>query len=237
MSKRLDKSDVFKERLRKCYKNKTDANGERITQSKIAQALGCSIDTVNAWCSGLLPSTTYLMALADYLKCDVDYLLGRIDYVSHENKFISEKTGLSEAAVNNLKDWTTWGIIEKDYIDIINSFLNYDSDSNESFDECLYLISRLKKEVAQLQKEFYPIFSHVIGAIDSNDISQLYEVADIAEKKFRIVRSYYFDAVEKFKKAVDNDISNFIGKDWYNVEKEFIETFKKAEEKRAKEEK
>ncbi|MBE6772292.1 MAG: helix-turn-helix transcriptional regulator [Ruminococcaceae bacterium] len=103
MPKTLDKSYVFAERLCECYKKKRDKNGNRITQAKLAEVLGVGNDTVNAWCNGSLPSPTNLIALANYLECDVDYLLGRIDYVTHENKFISEKTGLTPDAIMSIK--------------------------------------------------------------------------------------------------------------------------------------
>lgn len=63
-------------------------------------------NTLRNWHQGKgNPTLEKLIRICDLLECDVDYLLGRIKDSTHTIKFIREETGLSENAINVLKEW------------------------------------------------------------------------------------------------------------------------------------
>ena len=205
MSKKSDKSYIFSNRLCELYKNKFDENGKRITQAKLAEALDVSVDTVNAWCRGSLPSATSLIALADYFECDVDYLLGRIDYIEHENKFICEKTGLSERAVDDLKAHNdkNRNFACSDFIAFINFFLENDDFYEalirmDSFEYRLAEINKLIPNVRNLLKQYaepnkFDLRAHhaISGAITE------------IEFEYRIALTYFHEAIDCIKKSIN----------------------------------
>lgn len=64
-----------------------------------------SITTVRNWEQGrTYPEAKTLEALCDFYQCDMDYLFGRIDCKTHDTQFISDYTGLSEEAIDKLKE-------------------------------------------------------------------------------------------------------------------------------------
>lgn len=84
------------------------------TQREMAELLGVTEKTYRSWENGEYreniketiypePGLDKIIQLAEHFKCSVDYILGRSECKSVENDAISEKTGLSDNAINNLK--------------------------------------------------------------------------------------------------------------------------------------
>lgn len=74
-----------------------------MTQEEVAAQIGCTVKTYRSWEKGNeLPSTNYLIELADLYNVDCDYLLGRIEQKNHDLEFVCSYTGLSADAVKNL---------------------------------------------------------------------------------------------------------------------------------------
>lgn len=80
-------------------------NNAGLTQEQLAKNLNISRDSVNSWenDSDRLPAIDKLVLLADFFNVSVDYLLCRSEYTQIGNKEISEMTGLSDKAINRLK--------------------------------------------------------------------------------------------------------------------------------------
>lgn len=74
------------------------------TQADIAGFLGCTVKTYRNYEKGIeYPKIEYLIALSERYNVSIDYLLGRSDCTAVDNKYIHEKLGLSDKAINRLK--------------------------------------------------------------------------------------------------------------------------------------
>ena len=136
----MDK-DLFATRLRKQRKKK----GYQ-TQSQFAKAYNDSFPTKrkdeangNNDCSGILgtiknyenpnyiksmPSIDKVLNMCELLGCDIDYLTGRLDYQTHNVKFISEYTGLTEEAIELLHYFNNSYDVNKRTISFLNLVLS-----------------------------------------------------------------------------------------------------------------
>lgn len=100
---------IFQQRLTDLRKQK------KFNQEQLSEVLNVGRDTVIAWENGIIkgkenredifPSVNNLVALSDVLGVSTDYLLGRSDYTKVENKDISNIVGLSDNAINVLRDF------------------------------------------------------------------------------------------------------------------------------------
>ena len=81
-----------------------------LSQEQLAEQLGLakeSRQTISAWESGKRkPSIDLLEKLCVLYDCDLDYLLGHYEYKTRGNTDIYEETGLSESAIDTLRNLT-----------------------------------------------------------------------------------------------------------------------------------
>ena len=77
------------------------------TQKSFSEAFQYATEeTIKNWEQGRnLPELGTIEKLCDFFHCDIDYLFGNIDYKTYENKYICEKTGLSEKALFALETY------------------------------------------------------------------------------------------------------------------------------------
>ena len=81
-----------------------------LTQSEIAGALGCDIKTYRDYEKGKqVPGSGLLLEMYNYYRgqgqpVSIDYILGLSDFTTPENDYIGKVTGLSDAAIEELKD-------------------------------------------------------------------------------------------------------------------------------------
>ena len=76
-----------------------------LTQDQLAQQMGRHLKTIMNWEQGIaVPEFEDLVKLADLLHCSIDFLTGRIKCTTHDAQFIYDQTGLSESAIQKLKD-------------------------------------------------------------------------------------------------------------------------------------
>ncbi len=84
------------------------------SQDVLAEKVGVGRDTVITWENGYIKDgirydisldLDNLIALADVLQVSVDYLLCRSDFTHDGNEYISSVTGLSDSAINALRDF------------------------------------------------------------------------------------------------------------------------------------
>lgn len=93
--------NTFPKRLRKLL------DELRITQKDLAENVGVSRQVISSYCLGTTsPNIDTLCSIAKYLEVSSDYLLGLSDTPATDidDKAITEKTGLSYDAVNNLNN-------------------------------------------------------------------------------------------------------------------------------------
>lgn len=86
-------------RIRECR------NDMGLSQNALAKELNVSQQTISGWEAGKsIPDMPMLITLCNFFGREVDSLLGQInDYKTHDNKWICEKTGLSEQTIINLQ--------------------------------------------------------------------------------------------------------------------------------------
>lgn len=85
---------------------RNEAETQGITQEQLADMLGLSRQTVNAWFNDrrAIPFD-HLLSICDIFGCDIDHLLGVMEEKTHVIEHISDYTGLSEKAIDTLVDW------------------------------------------------------------------------------------------------------------------------------------
>ena len=95
------KHPICGEKLKEVRKN----NGK--TQKGFVEELDCCAEpkTLREWEKYGIPGSYELNNICDVLHCDADYLLGRMDAKTHDQKFITQETGLTEEAVKNIQNW------------------------------------------------------------------------------------------------------------------------------------
>lgn len=77
-----------------------------LSQEKFAEMMGVGRSAVVDWEGQITPiDARNLMKMCKLFNCDADYILGRITQRTHDIQYISEKTGLSSHAVEELIDW------------------------------------------------------------------------------------------------------------------------------------
>jgi transcriptional regulator with XRE-family HTH domain len=124
MAEISDKMKIFQERL------KTRAADKHFTKESIANSLNVSLPTVKKWYGGAnYPSIETLVDLSKLLKCDLDYLIGNIEQTTHDNKFICEDTGLSEGALDYIRQ------LPGRQKDILNKLLSSESGLSDILDK------------------------------------------------------------------------------------------------------
>lgn len=109
---------------------------------------GTIYDTLRKWRQPRSnPTLELLVRICDILECDVDFLLGRIEEHTHTNKYIHEKTGLSEDAINRLRQLKDLQSLfpetqsSKDKFKVINLILSDQKKENELSSLLEYLVS------------------------------------------------------------------------------------------------
>ncbi len=95
--------------------------------------LKVSLSTVRNWEQGRnTPELKTIEALCAFLHCDMDYLFFNIECKNHDNQFIHEELGLSEASIERLRYY------KKQYPDCIDS-MDFLLES-DNFENVLYYI-------------------------------------------------------------------------------------------------
>jgi transcriptional regulator with XRE-family HTH domain len=102
----------FAKRLRALMNNEHGISplGRKLTQAELAEALSnagfpTKRQTISLYINGTTaPDMEKFKAIADYFGVSYDYLLGASDSLNRENIDISAKTGLTDAAIQTLKN-------------------------------------------------------------------------------------------------------------------------------------
>lgn len=141
-----------------------------LSQPALASELNVSQQTVSGWETGKnIPEMPMLITLCNFFGCEVDSLLGRIDdYKTHDNKWICEKTGLSEKSV----DFITRGA--GGFIYPLNVVL--------SSDEAIYFVDCINSYI----DAYYNPFTHLYIKHDDDTSTLVYGVRDVAYNHFGI---------------------------------------------------
>lgn len=95
--------NAFSERLMMLRRKKG------LAQDELAQKIGVSSKTINSWEGGKFANggglkVANIIALCNALGCDFDYLFGKIDLPTKIDTDIQTETGLSERAIDRLRD-------------------------------------------------------------------------------------------------------------------------------------
>ena len=92
---------IFGERLKEMRKRA----GIR-TQQEFSELVEKNIKTIQNWEQGVaLPEMIDLLNICNMLNCDMDYLFGRINSTTHDLKYISDETGVSEDGIRHIQSF------------------------------------------------------------------------------------------------------------------------------------
>ena len=77
------------------------------TQGQISERINppVTVKTLREWQKYGIPGSYEMNNICNLFHCDADYLLGRMDAKTHDQKFITQETGLTEEAVKNIQNW------------------------------------------------------------------------------------------------------------------------------------
>ena len=76
-----------------------------ITDKGISRLLNVSAAHVYNWSTGSIPSGATLINISEILDCSLDYLIGRSETLNYELNDIHAATGLSEPAIDQLREY------------------------------------------------------------------------------------------------------------------------------------
>lgn len=116
--------DVFSQRILELRKKK------KLTQEKMAAELGITRQSLSNYEKGeRIPDIEILRVICEKMDCSPNYLLGFQDTIKDCDHSITEETGLSELAVNNLRQIKRFAkitsrILETAYFEWILNLLN-----------------------------------------------------------------------------------------------------------------
>lgn len=115
--------------------------------SDFSKASGIKTATISQWKTGrgkenkaVVPSVDQFMKICNTCGCDIDYLLGKITTFRRVNQSISDKTGLSEAAIDKLSGYNAIPPEYKVYSRrIVADFISHLITSDEFENVCWYI--------------------------------------------------------------------------------------------------
>ena len=173
-----DKTEIGK-RIRKMRK----AAGFK-SQSSFGAALktdeagdGKAIDrkTIARWEYGeRLPDLDIMLQMCEMFNCDLDYLLGTLEVRTHDTKFIKDETGLTEEAIEELREYNkdsliyyyrnpaySGGSIEEYVLQFISYILTCDEDPDDPYPYGATTLETILDEIRNLNEvkkslETYP---------------------------------------------------------------------------------
>lgn len=115
---------LFGDRLKKARKN------TELTQAELARNIGVDIKTYRNWELGkVVPDGYFIFQLCKALDCDFKYLTGEINDF-HDNRSVSEITGLSYDAVETFKNIKKENFPLIHAIDIVNYLFSVEKNTN-----------------------------------------------------------------------------------------------------------
>ncbi len=196
---------------------------KKLTGKQLANDTGITEGTVSKILTGVNtnPKSDTIVTLAKYFNVSSDYLLGLSDYKTPQKANIGKETGLSEMAINNLKDLQTFHNTDdtKD-TDIMQYYVNEimevqnrrainylftDSDFLDILSSTMNLVNQLYKS-SILQEEAKSKtqvgFDVVVANID--DIRYYIDFSQQIEKTKEKTIAF----LNKFKYRTDNDIDD-----------------------------
>lgn len=145
---------IFSEKFKEARKNA----GYR-TQEDFAGAIGVGLETVRNWEQGrTFPEVNTLLQITDLLHCDLDFLFGRISKETHDLQLISEKTGLSSAAIKKIRS------CDQDQIEALSKLIQH-----KDFKKLLNKISQLSDKKTLYSNFADAIAVNVLSGINDGD--------------------------------------------------------------------
>lgn len=101
---KIENDSTFREKCEEC---KLFNKYGDITDKGISRLLNVSAAHVYNWATGSIPSGSTLISISNILNCSLDYLIGRSETLNYELNDIHVETGLSEPAIEKLREYAT----------------------------------------------------------------------------------------------------------------------------------
>mgnify|MGYP003290027436 CR=1 FL=1 len=195
-------------------------NSKKMSQLEFAKFLKIPSGSVGGYESGAkIPNGVTLAKIATTCDVSVDYLLGISETQKRDPNLraTQEYIGLCENAIDLLHIWNDQiycpeGSPEYVYLEILNSFLD---EKKDPFSDALENIRKYTEIMKNLKNMYAPHIRPIIeGKCIPVGISEqkIFNESEVKcmEEQYRIARSYYFDAIENFKAAVNIYTDNAI---------------------------
>ena len=168
-------------------KTKVRAWDKPLTQTELGEKIGLNQQTVSKAEKGYPPSFETIKAYHDYFKVPYETLLGESEAMEVQNVSISKETGLSDEAINNLRNLSPRSltlldkILSNEFIDMqLDSLFNYvysmdrhlQKKGHSELDSNYKMIQYIMSEgfVTYMMKFIRPMLSDIFKKADSNKI-------------------------------------------------------------------
>lgn len=179
-------------KIREYLDEQSKKSSNKQAVADFATAVGVSKENVRQWRNGYSrPDIDKLIIISNILGCSLEYLLGASECKNLENININEELGLSNEAINNLKELqkkdiktTLIGNYKRNFanIDIINYFLSQE----EFWDVC--------------RKQAKNILAYYTNSEYKKQFDKLSESSDISPFDFSnvIVNSFFYSLFKDY---------------------------------------
>lgn len=122
-----------------------------MTQQQLADAIGCTLKTIQQYeraCAGGVPKSgldfATVSSLADFFGVSIDYVIGRSDCRSVDNEYIHQKTGLSDASIQNLGNLiqsTYANVTMQEIVHRMTGYIDHSNTYGDAFEMLNVLLS------------------------------------------------------------------------------------------------
>lgn len=218
-----------------------------LTQQQLAAEIGISVAALSYYETGKrVPDIIFLKKISEYFLIPVEYFLGITDSTKKENVSISNKLGLSDAAIEKLHEYVDRGDYEET-ADVINALLENDDfysvldlimwTGYERFaflpDENFISFVAMKKMMNVIQNVVDAIPNPSVGVVraiypDQKERADYYKwLLDDTDKKHKNAEQKYQEYREKQKKVALERIEEY--KKEQSLRREAIDKLKEAE--------
>ena len=218
-----------------------------LTQQQFAAKLGISVAALSYYETGKrVPDIIFLRKISEYFMIPAEYFLGITDSTKKENISISNKLGLSDAAIEKLHKYVDRGDYEET-ADVINALLENDDfysvlnlimwTGYESFsflpDENFISFAAMKKMMNVIQNVVDAIPNPAVGVVraiypDQKERADYYKwLLDDKDKKHQNAEQSYQKYREKQEKAALERIEEYKKEQF--IRRDALDKLKEAE--------
>lgn len=217
MPQKRDRNSDFSKDFKKKLSELRKETG--MTQIEFAKFVGVSSSSIGLYETGeRIPDAEILCRIAKKCNVSADYLLGlqKSQSLSEDIKIIYKYTGLSEEAIEVLHKYSSYEPDADITIDDCRFILNYEAVDILSDLLAGNVLHDLMSAICSV-KDYKEEYQGIIAEVESEIIdhknlaaADMLHFSKKIEKDLRVVKTYYYDAIDGFRRMIDDYIENYV---------------------------